>query len=134
MAFLQIYACPGVNAWNQLTIEVNPQLVPRSLQDLGDGHDNHKAGLARRDHFERITKTECAVVSLSGVAINSTGMGTSYFALIPGHAYPHYGSIDVQDRLLVSGQPMPTSWPGCTEAGATTHTRRSRFTLKQISA
>jgi len=104
MAFLQIFARAGVNAWNQLFIEVNPQLVPFASRTWATVMTITKKDWQGEIDFERITKPECAVVSLSGVAINSSGDGSSYFSLSPGHAYPHYGSIDVQDKLLVSGQ------------------------------
>jgi len=112
MAFLQIYARAGVNAWNQLFIEVHPQLVPLASRTWATVLTITKQDWRAEINFERVTKTECAVVSLSGVAVNSSGVGASYFALSPGHAYPHYGAIDVQDRLLVSGQSQANQLAG----------------------
>jgi hypothetical protein len=105
MAFLQIFARAGVNAWNQLFIQTHPQLVPQaSRSGFVTVMTITKEDWRQEINFDRVTKPECAVVSLSGVAVNSSGVGSSYFSLSPGHAYPHYGAIDVQDRLLVSGQ------------------------------
>ncbi len=105
MSFLQIYARAGVNAWGQLHIQTHPQLVAEASR----GFYPTVLTITKKDwrgeiEFERITKPEVAVVSLSGVAVNAAGMGSSYFALSPGHAYPHFGAIDIQDHLLVSGQ------------------------------
>jgi hypothetical protein len=104
MAFLQIYARAGVNAWNQLFIQVHPQLVPEADRDLPTVMTITKADWQGEISFDRVTKPECAVVSLSGVAVNASGVGASYFSLSPGHAYPHYGAIEVQDKLLVASQ------------------------------
>jgi hypothetical protein len=112
MAFLQIYARPGVNAWNQLFIQVHPQLVPAAGRTWPTVMTITKGDWRGEISFERITMTPCAVVSLSGVAVNASGVGSSFFSLSPGHAYPHFGSVDVQDRLLVSDQAQANQLAG----------------------
>lgn len=112
MAFLQIYGRAGVNAWGQLFIQVHPQLVPEADRDFPTVMTITKKDWVEEINFDRVTKPECAVVSLSGVAVNSSGVGASYFSLSPGHAYPHYGSIDVQDKLLVASQSQANQLAG----------------------
>lgn len=112
MAFSQIYARTGVNAWNQLFIQVHPQLTPAGSRTWAMVMTIQKGDWQGELDFERVTKPECAIVSLSGVSVNSSGVGSSFFALSPGHAYPHYGSIEVQDRLLVSDQAQANGLAG----------------------
>lgn len=104
MGWLQIYARAGCNAWNQLVIKVHPQLVPAASRTWPTVMTITKPDWQGEIDFDRITKPEVAVVSLSGVAVNESGLGSAYFSLSPGHAYPHYGAIDVQDRILVASQ------------------------------
>lgn len=112
MAWSQIYARAGCNAWNQLFIQVHPQLMPLASRTWATVLTITKADWQDEIDFERITQPEVAVVSLSGVAVNASGVGTSYFALSPGHAYPHYGTIEIQDRLLVESQAQTNALAG----------------------
>lgn len=105
MEFEQILARPGVNRYNQLFVEVHPCLLPTAsrssipvvMEILGSDR-------VEEIEFERVTIPEVAIVSGSGVSVNSTGTGTPYFSLAPGHTFPHYGSAESIDNLLVSGQ------------------------------
>lgn len=104
MAWLQIYARAGVNNLGQLFVQVHPQMVPESSRDWPT-----VMNITRKDHtgninLERITKTQLAILFLSGVAVAADGSGSPFFSMAPGHAYPHYGGTEVQDHLLVSGQ------------------------------
>jgi hypothetical protein len=101
---LQIYARAGVNAWGQLFIQVHPQLVPEASRSWPTVMTLQEGDWIGEIDLDWITKEEVAVVSLSGIAVNESGSGAAYFSLAPGHAYPHYGTIDVQDHLLVEGQ------------------------------
>jgi hypothetical protein len=104
MAFLQIFARPGVNAHNQLYIEVHPQLVPEDDRDWPTVMDITKEDWTGTISFDRETVEEVAQVSLSGISVNQNGKGTAYFALSTGHTYGRFGNIETQDRLLVSTQ------------------------------
>lgn len=104
MAFLQIYARPGVNALNQLYIEVHPQLVPEASRTWPTVMTITEEDWEGQIDLERVTMNEVAAVSLSGVAVNESGVGTAYFSLSAGHVFSHYGKPDIQDRLLVSSQ------------------------------
>lgn len=104
MGFLQIYARPGVNAHNQLFIEINPQLVPSGSRTWANVMEIVKGDWEGEINFERVTTKPIAVLSLTGIAVNSSGIGSPFFSLAPGHAYPHYGGIEVQDRILVASQ------------------------------
>ncbi len=112
MAWSQIYARAGCNAWNQLFIQVHPQLTPLASRTWATVLTITKADWRDEIDFERITQSEAAVVSLSGIAVNASGVGAPYFALSPGHAYPHYGTIDIQDRLLVESQAQTNALAG----------------------
>ena len=112
MGFLQIYARAMVNAWNQLYIEVHPQLVPLASRTWPTVMTITKQDWIGEINFDRVTKPDVAVVSLSGVSVNSAGVGASFFALSPGHAYPHYGVPDMQDQLLVESQAQTNSLAG----------------------
>jgi hypothetical protein len=112
MSFDQIFARPLVNYLNQLYIEVHPQLIPLASrshptvttfleQDLGDGID-----------LQRATMDKASIVDLSGVAINSSGAGTAYFSLSPGHSHSHYGNPVVVNRILVSSQSQANQLAG----------------------
>lgn len=104
MAFLQIFARPGVGRHNQLYIEVHPQLVPQASRTWPTVMTITKEDWEGSIEFDRETVEEVAQVNLSGVAVNANGIGTSYFSLSTGHTYGKYGSPEVQDRLLVSSQ------------------------------
>jgi len=112
MGFLQVYARAGCNAHNQLYVEVHPQLVPAASRTWPTVMTITKPDWQGEISFDRVTMPECAVVSLSGVAVNESGVGAAYFSLSPGHTYPHYGSIDVQDKLLVASQAQANQLAG----------------------
>lgn len=104
MAYLQIYARTGVNAQGQLFVEVHPQLVPEVSRTWPTIMTITKGDWLGEISFDRATIQEVAAVALSGVAVNSSGLGTPYFSLSPGKSYPHYGSPESQDNLLVGSQ------------------------------
>ncbi len=104
MAWDQVYARAGCNAFNQLFVKVHPQLTPEASRTWATVMAITKQDWQGQVNFERVTKQECAIVSLSGISVNQNGVGASFFSISPGRAYPHYGSLDMQDRLLVSGQ------------------------------
>lgn len=104
MSFLQIFARPGVNAHNQLFIEVHPQLVPEDDRDWPTVMDITKKDWVGTISFDRETIEEVSQVSLSGMSVNQNGNGTAFFALSTGHTYGRFGKPETQDRLLVSTQ------------------------------
>lgn len=104
MGFLQIYARPGVNALNQFYIEVHPQLVPEASRTWPTVMTITKPDWEGEIDLERVTMNEVAAVSLSGIAVNSSGVAVTYFSLSPGHVFTHYGKPDIQDKLLVESQ------------------------------
>ncbi|MCI0554713.1 MAG: hypothetical protein L0287_27515, partial [Anaerolineae bacterium] len=104
MAFLQIFARPGVNAHNQLFIQVHPQLVPEEDRDWPTVMDIQKRDWVGQIQLERATIEEVSQVSLSGVSVNQNGKGTPFFALSTGHTFGHFGAPITQDHLLVESQ------------------------------
>lgn len=104
MTWAQIYARPGVNALNQLYIQIHPSLIP-----TGDRVAPTVMTLTKEDYHDELDFTrsiipEVGIVDMSGVIVTSPGVGTSKFALSPGHSLPHYGSWDLQPNLLLSSQ------------------------------
>lgn len=104
MTWNQIFARPMVNAHNQLYIEVHPQLVPEASRTWPTVMNITKKDWVGKINLERHTVNDAAVVSLSGVAVDTSGTGKAYFALSRGHTFTHYGTPKMEDRLLVSGQ------------------------------
>jgi hypothetical protein len=105
MAFDQIFARPGVTEYNQLYIQVYPNLMPLADRTgIPTVMDIQTQDWAGRLAFDRVTVPECAVVAASGVYVTAAGVGTPYFSLAPGHTYPHYGTIESIERLLVASQ------------------------------
>lgn len=112
MAWLQIFAQPGVNAQGQLYVEEHPQLVPSAGRTWPTVMTITKDDWSDAINFERIILKPIAIVTLSGVAINSAGGGVPYFSMAPGHAYPRVGSLEVQDNLLLESQAQSNTLAG----------------------
>jgi hypothetical protein len=104
IAFDQIYARPLVNSYNQLYIEVHPQLVPTGSRSWPTVQTIEKRDWIQPIELDRITTEELSILDLSGVAINSAGKGSAFFALAPGHSHSHYGQTEAQPRRLLASQ------------------------------
>lgn len=104
MAFLQIFARPGVDRYGRFFLEVHPQLVPEGDRAWPTVMTLTKADWEEEIDFDRLTVTPNALVNLAGVAVDSAGNGAPFFSLSPGHAYPHYGSLEIVDNVLLSSQ------------------------------
>lgn len=104
MSFLQVFARPGVNRYNQLFIQVHPQLVPEADRDWPTVMDITEKDWVGTLSFDRTTIEEVAQVSLSGMSVNQNGKGTAFFGLSTGHTYGRWGKLEMQDRLLVEDQ------------------------------
>ena len=112
MAFLQLFARPGVDRYGRLFVEVHPQLVPAGSRDWPTVMTITKEDWEGEIPLNRVTVPPVALVNLSGVAVNSAGAGTPYFSLSPGHAYPHYGTLEIVDNLLLSTQGQSNTLAG----------------------
>ena len=113
MASDQIFARAGVNRHNQLFVQVHPLLMPTaSRSSIPTVMELLKGDYAGGIEFDRITMPEVAVLSLSGVAVNSAGTGEPFFSLSPGHTYGHYGQPESVDNLLVSSQSQANTLAG----------------------
>jgi len=105
MAFNQIFARAGVNRFNQLYIEVHPNLIPEADRSgIPVVMDIQKQDRVKEVNFDRVTLPEVAILDGSGVAVNASGVGTPYFSLAPGHTYPRFGSRESVDNILVASQ------------------------------
>jgi hypothetical protein len=104
MAFLQIFARAICNEFNQLYIEVHPQLVAAASRTWPTVMTITKADWVGEISLERVTRNEVSQVNLSGVGVNEAGRGTPYFSLSTGHTHSHYGKPEIQENLLVSSQ------------------------------
>lgn len=105
MAFDQIFARAMVNRYNQLYIQVHPQLIPESDRTgILVVMAIEKQDWVNEINFDRVTIPEVSVVTGNGVAVNSSGNGTPYFSMAPGHTYPHYGQEEPIESILVSSQ------------------------------
>lgn len=112
MTALQILARPGFNALGQLFIQVHPNLIPTASRTYPTVMDIQKSDWIDSLDFDRVTMNEIAQINMSGIAIDSGNNALSYFALAPGHTYDHYGTPDVLDKLLLSGQEQVTTLAG----------------------
>jgi len=112
MGWAQVYARAGMNCYNQLYIEVHPQLVPQASRTWPTVMTIEKQDYVSPLSFERAIINEVSKVYLSGVSVNSSGVGTPYFSLSPGHGYPHYGKPEIQDTLLLSSQAQANTLAG----------------------
>jgi hypothetical protein len=112
MSWNQIYARAGVNCYNQMYIEVHPQLVPQASRSWPTVMTILKEDWIRPLSFERSIVNEISKLYLSGVSVNESGSGSPYFSLATGHGYPHYGKPEIQDTLLLSSQSQANTLAG----------------------
>jgi len=112
MTALQILARPGFNALGQLFIQVHPNLIPTASRTFPTVMDIEKSDWIDALDFDRVTMNEIAQINMSGIAIDGGNNALSYFSLAPGHTYDHYGTPDVLDKLLLSGQEQVTTLAG----------------------
>ena len=104
MTWNQIYARPGVNALNQLYVEVHPQLVPVGSRTWPTVMDIQKGDWSDQIEFQRVTMTPLSRLDFSGVSVNSSGVGSFFFSISPGSAHPRFGKPEIQDNVLLSSQ------------------------------
>lgn len=112
MGWAQVYARAGMNCYNQLYIEVHPQLVPQAERSWPVVTTFLKNDYLRPLTFDRTIVNETSKVYLSGITVNSSGKGSPFFSLSPGHGYPHYGKPEIQDTLLLSSQAQANTLAG----------------------
>lgn len=104
IAFDQIYARPLINCLGQLFVEIHPQLTPTGSRTWPTVFDILPQDILRPIDFERSTMDELSILDFSGLLINSSGKGTAFFSLAPGHSHSHYGTPDVQPKRLLASQ------------------------------
>jgi hypothetical protein len=105
MAFDQIFARAGINRYNQLFLQVHPNLIPSgSRSSIPVVMTITKADRFDTLEFERITTPEVALVFGTGVVVNSSGIGTPYFSLAPGHTFSRFGALESIENVIVSSQ------------------------------
>lgn len=104
MTALQILARPGFNALGQLYIQIHPNLIPNASRTFATVMTILKSDWVGELDFDRVALNEVAQVNMSGIVIDGGNNALAYFALAPGHTYDHYGTPDMLDKLLLSGQ------------------------------
>jgi hypothetical protein len=104
MTWNQIYARPGVNALNQLYIQIHPCLIPSASRTYPTVMAITKADIRDDIEFDRSIIPPVGIVDMSGVIVTGPNIGTAKFALSPGHSLPHHGDWDIQPNLLLSSQ------------------------------
>jgi hypothetical protein len=104
MTWSQIYARPGFNALNQLSIQIHPNLIPSGSRTYPTVMDLTTADYLDGLEFERSIIDEVGIVDMSGIIVSAPNVGKAKFALAPGHSLPHYGDWDIQPNLLLSSQ------------------------------
>jgi hypothetical protein len=118
IAQTSIFANPGCNRLGQLSLEIEPQLVPATPSDPDERTWATVMELTKADWQDKISmlcgcdKAEISMLAASGVSVNTSGVGTPYFSLSPGHVFKHYGNIEVNDRLLLSSQSQSNTLTG----------------------
>jgi hypothetical protein len=104
LTWAQIYARPGVNSLNQLSIQIHPCLIPYASRTfptvMALTDDDYQDDF----EIERSVVDEVSIVDMSGVIVTAPNTGVAKFALAPGHSLPHYGEWDLQTNLLLSSQ------------------------------
>lgn len=104
MGWDQIFARALCNRLGQLYIQVHPQFIPEGSRTHPTVISFLEEDLEKPVSLDRVTMSEASIVDLSGVKINSSGVGTAYFSLSPGHSHSHYGNPVVMSRLLLESQ------------------------------
>lgn len=112
MAFDQIFARALVNNLGQLYIQVHPQLIPLASRSHPTVTTFLEKDLEDPVELERAIVDDASIVDLSGVLVNSSGRGTAFFSLSPGHSHSHYGNPIVINHLLLSSQAQANQLAG----------------------
>lgn len=99
-----IFAYPGVDRFNRLWIQVEPQMVAEasrtSFPEIMDMDSQDWVGEVHvLGELPRIS-----MLYFSGVAVSSSATPLAYVSLSPGHIHGRYGRTEVQDNYLVSSQ------------------------------
>lgn len=100
----------GVDRFCRLFADIEPQLQPtRTWPTVMTVTYND---LQEDVMFERNIVNDTSMVDLSGVKVNSTGSGSSFFSLSYGHVFGTYGKPLVVDKLLLSSQSQANTLAG----------------------
>lgn len=98
------------NRYGQLFEEIESQYSD-DRSTIVEVMDLEKTDLIRDVDFERIVVNPVSRVDLSGVAFDGT-TPAAYCALSPGNVFGRFGAVQVQDRLLLSGQAQAVTLAG----------------------
>lgn len=112
MAFTSILANVHIDSFGRFYMEIDPQITPDVDRTWPTVTTLTKQDIQGEIEFERVTVPDIAQVDLSGVAVNSSGKGKSYFSLAPGHVFDDYGETDVRDYLLLADQSQSNQLAG----------------------
>ena len=104
MTWNQIYARPGVNALNQLSIQIHPCLIPTGDRAYPTVMAITKADYRNGIDFDRAIINEIGILDMSGLKVTGPTAAGAFFALAPGHSLPNTGEWDIQPNLLLSSQ------------------------------
>ena len=105
IAYTSIFGICGIDQFGSYYCIVEPQLVAEAdrsawpvIQTIAtqDWHDSVE--------ITRVVVPPVSMVSMSGVRVNISGVGSALFSLANGHVFKHYGSPEIIDRLLLETQ------------------------------
>jgi len=101
IALTTIFARPGVDRFNRLFVEVEPQM------EASRGSIPEVITLTESDWSSiKVLETHDVLSMLywSGVSVNASGDPLAYVSLSPGHIHKRYGSTETGANYLVSSQ------------------------------
>ena len=104
IAFTSIFAIAGFDPFGRLFVFIHPQLTPEADRTWATIQTLDRIDWQEKLDIKRVIVPEISMLSLSGIAVNSGGSGTAFFALGNGHIPKHLGIPVVLERLLLSEQ------------------------------
>lgn len=98
--FNTILANVGVDRFGRFISQIDPQMIPEAdRSSIPTVMTITKKDWQGTPNIERVTVEETGLIDLSGVSVNSSARGTSFFSLSPGHVMKRYGDDEVIDHL-----------------------------------
>ena len=99
-AFNTILANIGIDRYGRLFAEIDPQMLPSASRSaIPTVMTITKQDWQGTPDIERVIVDEVGVIDLSGVEVNTSVQGKSFFSLAPGHVMKHYGDDYVVDHI-----------------------------------
>lgn len=113
IAFKSIFAAPGCDPLGRLFVEKNAQLTPEANRaNIPVTMTVEKSDWTGMMDIQRRTTPELAMLSLSGVAVKSTGGSSAFFSLANGHIFKRHGRVETIEKMLLSNQAQSNTLAG----------------------